>query len=149
MEKSAAPFNGTGYESQFHTWRAQLFDRMAPYNLSSMEQIMVLKAHTSGDALDVVEVYSSASGANATSTLLNIWEELKRRFGTGAKVSSSLRRQLLDIEVPKSPASRLAVQLRKLRDLCLVIQHNMRAVDELNYFNTSQGQRLVWEKLPE
>ena len=81
MAPSSAPFKGTGHESHFLSWEAQIKQRMAPYNLTPLEEIMVLKAHTANDALELVEVFHTAGGADASAAVHSIWTELRNQFG--------------------------------------------------------------------
>ena len=64
MTKAADPFMGPGQEAFFHTWRNLLRVRMSKLYLSPEEEILAIRANTSGEAYKIVELYHSASSAN-------------------------------------------------------------------------------------
>ena len=149
MNKSEAdPFLGSGHEALFWSWEEQLRSQLAMVYPMAIEEIQILKAQTANDANDLVRTYHAAAGSDAVGALHSIWMELKSRFGSNSKVSAGLKRKLDEIKISKDQG-RLGEQVRKLRDVCLVIKHNQALVPDLAFFDTSFGQRSVWEKLPE
>ena len=98
MEKASMPFSGSGEEALFQTWKAMLKTRIQKYSVTPLEEIMILKANTGGDALRVVELYHAASAADPPRSLTAIWNQLEARFGTSSKIAASLRKRVSDIK---------------------------------------------------
>ena len=118
-------FSGEGEEALFETWSEQLRARMAPYHLSASDEINTIKANTSGAALALVKHMHAAAGADAKAALRDIWQELRRRYGSGPVVVAALRKKLDAVVISKSDSPLLGQQIRQLRDVCLLIQRRI------------------------
>ena len=147
LNKPPNPFAGTGMENLFDTWKSTLGSRMAGLSLSPIEEISILLANTTGDALKVVQIYHAASGNDPAKALGDIWSELKTRFGSDAKIAAGLRKKLHAFPSIKEGPN-MGKQIRELRDVCHSVNSNIPTVDNLKVMDYQEGQRPVVEKLP-
>ena len=65
---------------------------MAGITLAPIEEINVILANMAGNALKVAQ--DAAAGADATSALTKVWNELRLRYRFSPKVAVSLRKKL-------------------------------------------------------
>jgi hypothetical protein len=145
----AAPFNGDAY--MFHGWINSLQNKMYPLNLQAINKIDVYEAHTTGAPREVVQTFKIAYISNPNVALKTIEEKLQKRFGSVSEISSELRMRLQkfpEIRGSENDPS-VALKLRRLSDICLIINAHMDTVEDLRTFNHASGLDPVRNKLPE
>ena len=96
MELKRAPHSPfRGKASEFHNWLKALDRRMDELNLSPMDRIKVLEAHSDGPPKEVIKTFSIAFSHNPELALKTIITKLEKRFGGNVQVAVQIRSQLL------------------------------------------------------
>ena len=67
---------------------------MERVSLTPFKEMQLLKLNTKGDTRKVVSNFMAAGLAQPQATLTAIWDELHRRFGASAKITSRLMKNL-------------------------------------------------------
>lgn len=145
LKKSDNPFNGESHH--FQSFVNQINNKTKGINLDPWDKICILEAHTTGKPQKLIRSYMSNVSANPFETLTEIEKDLATKFGSGAKVVSSLLSKLDDLPLIKSVHN--SDKLEELLEICKLIKTNMSTFKELEHFNFANGLHKIWLKLPE
>ena len=142
------PFNGEAHI--YRGWMRSLQHRMKPLQLSSMDVMDVLEAHTVGPPRELVRTFRTAYCSEPEEALKVIYDKLERRSGDDVVVASILRKRLMSFPgiVGIEGDSVVASKLRMLSDLCQLVLSNMNAVTDLQTLNHASGLEPIRDKLP-
>ncbi|KAA0200625.1 hypothetical protein HAZT_HAZT010517 [Hyalella azteca] len=145
----ARPYCGEAH--LFRGWVTSLQHRMDPLQLSALDRVDILEAHTAGEARQTVETFKTANLINPDKAYEMIMQNLHRRFGGDEEIVKGLRPRLLsfpEIRGPQSDPS-VALQLRQFSDLYLIVLAHIDSVTDLQTLNHAHGVDPLRCKLPE
>ena len=143
------PFDGSN-PIEFERWLFKLERKFQRCKADPEDQIEVFETHTGGEAKTLVRLLSSNFKMNANYVVMNIKNELRRRFGSELAVAKALLQKIVnfpkmfDNEAPDE----LSQKMRDFSDLCLQTSFRVKADGELSLLNTPIGLQFVREKLP-
>lgn len=137
----------SGEPHKYNAWFRVLKNRMKNLSLDAMDVITILSASTEGEPHRMIQNLLAAVGDDPQATLDLMLYSLYNRFGSDIRISSSLKKQLAVFPLVKPP--NIKDKLRDLTDLCRIVLVNQTNNRELMVFNSSDDQRVVWQKLPE
>ena len=144
FQPATDPFDGD--PKRYNAWLSGLNNKTDGLNLSNLDKLLILKANTVKEPQRLVEDYIS-SGMNPSEALPQLLHELKKEFGSSVLIANSLNHQVNSFMPIKS--THQTDRLKELVRLCKYIEINMNNTEELTIFNTVEGIKKVWLKLPE
>ena len=139
------PFNGE--PERYWSWSREMRFRLLEAGVGPLDSLYILQSNSSGRPKKIVSQYISIGSHNPSVTLNNVWNELKKRFGSNVLVSNSLLSRLSQFKPIKSPSH--ITEMEDLKDLLQLIIANMEMCSELKILNLQRGMKSVWEKFPE
>lgn len=145
FKKSADPFSGE--PQKYNSWMNALRNKMTGLNLSAWDQLLALEAHTTKEPLKLIQRHMAIGGPDPNKTLESALKELKSEFGSSVRIANALNDQVESF-VPIRNVYQTD-KLKELSNLCQYIEANLTTSHELGVFNTAQGVRKLWLKLPE
>lgn len=145
LKRSDNPYNGESH--LFQTFINQINNKTKGINLDAWDKICILEANTSGKPQKLIQSYMNNVSANPQETLIVIEQDLTTKFGSGAKIVSSLIDKVESFLPIKSVHN--SDKLEELMEICKLIKTNMSNFRELDIFNYANGIHKIWSKLPE
>ena len=137
-----------GDSGKYVSWSNYINNRVHELNLSASDILDVLRAHSSGEPRDLIDLYTSSNmdDQDERETLKIVWEKLKQRYGSAARVAKSLRKEIEAF--PAVSGQNIGLKMTKLSDLCMKLQLAIAKSDNLVDFQTSTGLECLRAKLP-
>ena len=145
FKKPAKPFNGD--VSDFMIWYPTILNMMRGIRLTSLDQLLILQAHTEGEPQKMIRGKIASAGAFPEYALQECWETLRRDYGSGSQVAEDLINKVET--TPPIKSIHQIDKLKELLELCKLINCNMAITKELSFFDMSMGIKKIFLKLPE
>ena len=116
-------------------------------HLTPYEILQAMISCSTGEPQETLEAIVSATPEVTTEVLNEVWSTVAYTYGSPPLIAN----QLLDqIDVfPYVTNTNAKVQLRKLVQLCLIIESNIPICPDLHFLNQDSGQRGIRKKLPD
>ena len=136
-----------GSPQRFWAWYYDINSQLLECEASPAETVLILKANTMKYSREIIDNLLSGGMYNPSQILSEIWTTFKNRFGSNVRVTSHLMDRLTSFPEISSPNQ--IKDMEHLLIICKVIKLNMSESSDLQYFETQQGIREVWSKLPD
>ena len=114
------PFDGKPH--QFWSWYHYINSRLLEVGANSHDTLYILKANTGGEVKKNISRYMSATMTNPSRILQEVWDWLRKRYGSDAQVSTYLLDQLENFQKIKNPQQ--VNEIQELYSICKVIEAN-------------------------
>ena len=137
----------TGNPLKFWSWKNQISVRLGEAECGSFDSLLIMKANTVGPPNDLVSGLIDSGSHDPSGTLLKVWQELERRFGSSVLVAQSLLNKIDNI--PHVKGNNNVIQLEDILAVCQGVLSNMAHCHELRVFDLQSGMKMIWQKLPD
>ena len=136
----------SGDPTLFHPWKTAFKAMLLDTDVSPTQEINYLRSFTSGRPQRLVDNYRKRQMCDPVVLLKELWEELKRRFGSVAVISNTLLECLRDTATFDERENH---NLQQFADLCADIESQVTYLPGLACLNYPNAMQPITAKLPQ
>ena len=138
-------FDGSNPE-RYWAWKFQLMEHIREAKCTSREVLLILESNTQGQPRETVRdfLYTITDSCESLETVI---ASLDAKYGSDAIITRAINSKL--DKFTKVTKANDTTRMEKLLSLLRYIMASMKACPELAYLNFREGQKKIWQRMPD